>query len=85
MDAARQRRYFRQQTDGFHLHPDIRGMVLFNTSVPELADIHAALFAGLEAGQLRPIIGKEFPLAKASEAHEAVMQPGAFGKIVLTP
>lgn len=64
---------------------DIRGMVLFNTATAELADIHAALFAGLEAGDLRPIIGKEFPLAKASEAHEAVMQPGAFGKIVLIP
>jgi NADPH2:quinone reductase len=64
---------------------DIRGMVLFNTPAADLADIHAALFAGLAVGDLRPIIGREFPLAKASEAHEAVMQPGAFGKIVLIP
>ena len=71
--------------DAMSRDADIRGMVLFNTPVAELAGIHAALFAGLEAGDLRPIIGKEFPLEKASEAHEAVMQPGAFGKIVLLP
>ena len=71
--------------DAMSRDADIRGMVLFNTPIAELADIHAALFVGLEAGELRPIIGKEFPLANASEAHQAVMQPGAFGKIVLLP
>jgi hypothetical protein len=32
---------------------------------------------------LRPVIGKEFALAEAAEAHRAVMKPGALGKIVL--
>lgn len=62
---------------------DIRGMVLPNTSPAEMASIHAALVAGLENGTLRPVIGKELPLAEAPEAHRAVMEPGAFGKIAL--
>jgi NADPH2:quinone reductase len=64
---------------------DIRGMVLPNTPPAELASIHAALVAGLENGALRPVIGKEFPLAEAAEAHRAVMESGAMGKIVLVP
>ena len=62
---------------------DIRGMILPNTPPGELATIHAALVAGLENGTLRPVIGKEFPLADAAQAHRAVMEPGAIGKIVL--
>ena len=62
---------------------DLRGMVLPNTPPAELASIHAALVAGLENGTLRPVIGKEFPLAEAAQAHRAVMEPGAMGKIVL--
>ena len=64
---------------------DVRGMILPNTSPTELANIHAALVAGLENGTLRPVIGKEFTLADATEAHRAVMEPGALGKIVLVP
>jgi NADPH2:quinone reductase len=62
---------------------DVRGMILPNTPPEELASIHAALVAGLENGTLRPVIGKEFPLAEATQAHRAVMEPGAMGKIVL--
>jgi NADPH2:quinone reductase len=64
---------------------DIRGMTLFNASEAELKEIHAALVAGLENGTLRPVVGKEMPLSDAPKAHEAVMQPGAYGKIVLMP
>jgi len=64
---------------------DIRGMTLFNATEPELAEIHAALVKGLENRTLRPVIGKEFPLADAPEAHAAVLEPGALGKIVLVP
>lgn len=63
----------------------ILGMSLMNASEEELAAIHAALVAGLENGTLKPIVGKEMALAEAARAHEAVMQPGAFGKIVLIP
>lgn len=62
---------------------DVLGMILPNTPPAQLASIHAALVAGLEDGSLRPVIGKEFPLNEAAEAHRAVMAPGAIGKIVL--
>jgi NADPH2:quinone reductase len=62
---------------------DVRGMILPNTPPAEMASIHAALVAGLENGTLRPVIGKEFPLAEAAQAHQAVMKSGALGKIVL--
>ena len=63
----------------------VLGMTLFNASPTELQSIHAALYAGLESGTLRPVIGKEFPLAEAAKAHVAVLEPGAYGKIILTP
>jgi len=47
--------------------------------------IHSALVAGLENQTLRPVIGQEIPLAEASRAHVAVMESGAYGKIVLIP
>jgi NADPH2:quinone reductase len=71
--------------DTMQREADVRGMVLPNTPPAELASTHAALVAGLENGTLRPVIGKEFPLAEAAQAHRAVMEPGALGKIVLIP
>jgi NADPH:quinone reductase len=71
--------------DAMQRDVDLRGMVMPNTPPAELASIHAALVAGLENGTLRPVIGKEFPLAEAAQAHRAVMEPGAVGKIVLLP
>ena len=62
---------------------DVRGMILPNTPPAEMASIHAALVAGLENGTLRPVIRKEFPLAEAAQAHQAMMKSGALGKIVL--
>jgi NADPH2:quinone reductase len=64
---------------------DIRGMMLGHASPEELAEIHAALFAGLTDGSLRPVVGKRFALHDAPRAHEAVMHPGAHGKVVLLP
>jgi NADPH2:quinone reductase len=64
---------------------EVRAMTLFNTSPADLASIHAALGAALENGTIRPVIGKELPLAEAAQAHKSVMEPGAYGKIILTP
>jgi NADPH:quinone reductase len=61
----------------------ILAMSLMNTPPAELQGAHAALIAGLENGTLRPVVGQEMPLMEAPRAHEAVMQPGAYGKIVL--
>src|SRR5262245_47126953 len=53
---------------------DVRGMILPNTPRAQMASIHADLVAGLENGSLRPVIGKEFLLVNAAEAHRAVME-----------
>jgi NADPH2:quinone reductase len=63
----------------------ILGLTLMNVSNSERASIHAALVAGLENGTLRPVVGRDFPLEQAARAHEAVLEPGAYGKIVLIP
>ncbi len=63
----------------------ILGTSLFNTTPREYAGIHAALAAGLENGTLRPVIGRELPLADAPRAHQKVLEPGAYGKIILVP
>ena len=65
------------------LDASILGMSLPNTPPDELRRAHAAIGAGLENGSLRPLVGREFALADAARAHEAVMDPGAVGKIVL--
>jgi len=51
----------------------------------EIAEIHAGLIAGLENGTLRPVVGKQLPLAEAARAHKEILEPGAAGKIVLVP
>ena len=63
----------------------ILGMALFHASPAQLAGIHAALVEGLRNGTLRPVIAQEFPLAEAARAHEAVLETGHHGKIVLVP
>jgi NADPH:quinone reductase len=63
----------------------ILGMSLFNASDGERAGLHAAIGAGLANGTLKPVVGREFPLADAARAHAAVLEPGAHGKIVLIP
>ena len=61
----------------------VRGFTLWAATEAESAEIHAAIAAGLENGTMRPIVGKELPLKDAAQAHQDVMAPGAFGKIVL--
>ena len=61
----------------------IRAFTLWGITPAEEADIHAGLIAGLENGTLRPVVGKELPLAEAARAHKEVLEPGASGKIVL--
>ncbi len=63
----------------------VHAFTLWGVTDAEEKEIHAGLIAGLENGTLRPIVGKELPLAEASRAHKEVLEPGAFGKIVLVP
>ena len=61
----------------------IRAFTLWAITAAEEADIHAGLFAGLENGTLRPVVGKELPLAEATRAHKEILEPGSVGKIAL--
>jgi NADPH2:quinone reductase len=61
----------------------IRAFTLWSITSEEEADIHAGIFAGLENGTLRPVVGKELPLAEATRAHKEILEPGSAGKIVL--
>ena len=61
----------------------IRAFTLWGITPEEEADIHAGLFAGLENGTLRPVVGRELPLAEAARAHREILEPGSAGKIVL--
>ncbi len=63
----------------------ILGMSMWNATTEEIVSIHSTLVAGLENKTLRPIVGQEIPLAEAARAHVAVMEAGAYGKIVLIP
>ena len=62
----------------------VLGVMLFHASKEELKESHAAIQAGIETGWLKPIVGKEFPLAQAATAHEEIINGrGALGKLVL--
>jgi NADPH2:quinone reductase len=63
----------------------ILGMLLYNVSKQEMQAIHAALAVGFGNGTLHPVVGKQIPLAESTRAHREVMEPGACGKIILTP
>ena len=54
-------------------------------SPADYAQAHAAIAAGLRAGTLRPVVGRELPLADAPQAHRAIIESTAHGKIVLVP
>jgi NADPH:quinone reductase len=64
----------------------VRAFTLWAVTEAEATDIHAGIFAGLDNGTLRPVVGSELPLKDAAQSHINVMQPsGAHGKIVLIP
>lgn len=61
----------------------VLGMTLWNMNAAEDAAVQAGVSAGLENGTLRPVVGRELALGDAPRAHEAVLVPGAHGKVVL--
>jgi NADPH:quinone reductase len=63
----------------------ILGMLLFNITDADAESIHAALHAGFDNATLRPVIGRELPLDQAPQAHQALAEANAHGKIVLKP
>jgi len=63
----------------------ILAMRLPNAGFDELRAARAAVQAWLEAGRLRPVVGRELPLAAAPAAHRAIIEGPALGKLVLVP
>ena len=63
----------------------IVGFTNWNALPAELAMAHAAIVAGMERSGFKPQVGKEMALSDAPRAHEDVLKPGAYGKIVLIP
>ncbi|XP_072525255.1 quinone oxidoreductase [Salminus brasiliensis] len=62
----------------------IIGMSMFSSSEEDKVQTAAALYAGMEAGWLKPVVGPEYTLDKVAQAHEDIINsPGASGKIVL--
>lgn len=64
---------------------DIRGIALWNAPAEQVRPMMQDILAGVAEGALRPIIGRQMPLSEAAAAHVAVLEPGAYGKIVLIP
>ena len=63
----------------------VTGMALYNAPQAAFDEIHDAIYKGLSAGCLNPIVSRTFPLEKADEAHHAVINDKSSGKIVLIP
>ena len=61
------------------------GFALWGINEAEVREIHAGLASGLENGTLRPVVGKQLPLAEAARAHIEILESRAFGKIALIP
>lgn len=56
---------------------------LFKEEKQEMA---AAIVAGLQAGFLSPIVGREYQLNQAADSHRDIIEShGAKGKLVLIP
>jgi NADPH2:quinone reductase len=71
--------------DAMSRDASILGMLLLNATPAEVNRISAGIAAGLTNKSLTPIVGRTFPLDQAPRAHEAVLSPGALGKIALIP
>lgn len=64
---------------------DIRGVMMFGATDQQIAATHAYLGASFDNRSMSPIIGEKFALSDAAKAHDAVLAPGSYGKIILLP
>uniref|UniRef100_A0A6I8NTX9 Quinone oxidoreductase n=1 Tax=Ornithorhynchus anatinus TaxID=9258 RepID=A0A6I8NTX9_ORNAN len=62
----------------------IIGTALFSSTKEDIRGSAAALQAGMETGWLKPVVGPQYPLEKAAQAHESIIHSnGASGKMIL--
>ena len=50
----------------------------------QLAPLMAMLLSELEAGRIKPIVARTFPLERAADAHRFIQSRSNIGKVVLT-
>ena len=63
----------------------VLGMRGPNARPDEVTAARAAVDAGLRSGVLKPVVGRELPLAEAARAHRLIMERPALGRLVLVP
>jgi NADPH:quinone reductase len=63
----------------------ILGMRMPNARPDEVEAARAAVDAGVHSGALRPVVGRELPLAEAPRAHHLLIERPALGRLVLVP
>lgn len=63
----------------------ILGMSLFNADASSMEEIKSAISVGLQNKSLQPVVSSRFDLGDAPNAHHAVINNKAAGKIVLIP
>ncbi|EDL82539.1 rCG28670, isoform CRA_a [Rattus norvegicus] len=62
----------------------IIGVSLFSSTKEEFQQFAGILQAGIEKGWVKPVIGSEYPLEKAAQAHEDIIHSsGKMGKMIL--
>ncbi|NP_001166407.1 quinone oxidoreductase isoform X1 [Cavia porcellus] len=62
----------------------ISGVSLFSSTKEEFQQFASTIQAGMELGWVKPVIGSQYPLEKASQAHENIIHSsGTVGKTVL--
>ena len=61
------------------------GMSLFNSNQTYRDEIHGAIYDGLAAGFLSPVVRESIPLGEAARSHREIIDSKALGKIVLVP
>ena len=63
----------------------VLGMRTPNARPEEVEAARAAVDVGLASGALKPVVGRELPLAEAPRAHRLLMERPALGRLVLVP
>lgn len=61
----------------------IIGMTLFNIPEHERVKVYESFAEAFESEKLFPIVGREFTLNEAPQAHRSVLESKAFGKVVI--
>ncbi|XP_061792676.1 quinone oxidoreductase isoform X2 [Nerophis lumbriciformis] len=71
--------------DTIRKESSIIGVSLYFSTAAERQECASLVYAGMEAGWLSPVVGAQYPLDQAAQAHLDIIQSaGAVGKMILT-